>query len=157
MPKKKVDPIKSQMGRSSRKKGARGEREIVSILQQINIEESERLGMPVVDIQRNLQQYIKGGNDIRGLRGISLEVKFCEKFNLGRWWSQTLVQAQERNAIPVLIYKKSFVAWRVRMFGFLNDENLEVKALVDIDLETFLTFFRYRLRGILEEEKENMV
>ena len=141
----------------ARNKGARGEREVIKILQPIHNEEYSAAELPIVDIERNLQQYIAGGNDIRGLHGISLEVKFCETFNLKAWWNQTVTQAERVKGIPVLIYRRSRIAWRVRMYGNIGDNMVNVKTIVDIDIDSFLIYYRHRVRAMLELQKQSVV
>lgn len=127
-------------GKMSRNKGQRGEREVAKLLQPIvdKVYSSRGLEPPVIG--RNLQQTRDGGYDLSGLDWMALEVKWQEAFNLKDWWVQTLRQAGEQQ-IPILIYKKNHVKWRVRMIGELPIGCYLMPALVDIDLETFCQWF----------------
>ena len=92
---------KHNMSRASRQKGQRGEREICKLL-------AEKLGG---EYKRNLMQTQEGGYDILGLHGYAIEVKFQEKFQIEKWWKQTVEQAEDK--IPVLFFRKSHECWRV--------------------------------------------
>ena len=105
---------------NSRSKGARAERQIVKIFQEVIdsvYDQHSHIQNPV--IERNLQQFISGGFDLTGLDWLAVEIKHCETFQLKKWWEQCTEQAQrkENSPIPVLIYKKNRVPWRVRMMG----------------------------------------
>ena len=89
------------MGRASRQKGQRGEREICHLL-------AEQLGG---EYKRNLMQTQEGGYDVLGLDGYAIEVKFQEKLQIEKWWKQTVEQADDK--IPVLFFRKSHECWRV--------------------------------------------
>ena len=60
------------MGKASRQKGQRGEREVCQIL-------AEHLGG---EFKRNLMQTQEGGFDILGLDEYAIEVKFQEKLQI---------------------------------------------------------------------------
>ena len=92
------------MGKASRDKGARGERELFRIL-------TEALG---VEIRRNLRQYQRADHDQIGLDGYAIEVKRAENLSLGLWWQQALQQASN-GEVPVLAYRKSRMPWRFRV------------------------------------------
>ena len=95
-------------GASSRSKGQRGEREVATLL-------NEALGTAV---QRNLEQYQNGGNDLvdksNRLNAIDIEIKRQEKLSLPAWWRQTLAQCRA-DRHPVLIYRTSRKPWLVQM------------------------------------------
>ena len=89
------------MSRASRQKGQRGEREVCKLL-------ADKLGG---EYKRNLMQTQDGGYDVLGLDGYAIEVKFQEKFQIEKWWKQTVEQAEGK--IPVLFFRKSHECWRV--------------------------------------------
>ncbi len=137
-------------------KGRRGEQEINRLLQPVIDSIYSEFSLPAPQLYRNKNQSHKGGYDIDGISWLAIEVKFQETFNLSKWWEQTLSQASE-DQVPVLIYKKAYVKWRVRMFGYLDCGDTRVKAIVDISIDDFLTFLYYRLKddltkSILEED-----
>lgn len=91
-------------GAKSRRKGARGEREVCKLL-------SENLGG---QYNRLLKQYQQSQlSDIEQLVGpYSLEVKNCAKLNLRAWWQQAVAAAEKRGAVPCLAYKLARSGWR---------------------------------------------
>lgn len=91
-------------GAKSRRKGARGEREVCKLL-------SENLGG---QYNRLLKQYQQSQlSDIEQLVGpYSLEVKNCAKLNLRAWWQQAVAAAEKRGAVPCLAYKIARSGWR---------------------------------------------
>jgi len=93
--------IGGSLGKASRQKGQRGEREVCKLL-------AEKLGG---EYKRNLMQTQDGGYDVLGLHGYAIEVKFQEKFQIEKWWKQTVEQAEGK--IPVLFFRKSHECWRV--------------------------------------------
>ncbi len=136
-------------GKSGLDKGKRAEREVVKLLQAVIDEVCEIKEIEPIKLERNLLQANKGGYDIFGLDWLALEVKHQETFNLNQWWKQAKDQAKE-DQIPVLMYRKNNVKFRVRMYGWLplSYSNLNGKgkwALVDIALDDFLEWFRFKL------------
>jgi Holliday junction resolvase len=129
----------------SRAKGARGEKEVLDILE-------EQLGLKLV---RNKQQTARGGRDIsedvdRMQRPIpfAIEVKFQDEDFLSSWWEQTLRQAEESGRMPVLFYRRSRRPWTVCIDP--HDLNSEVfpqrrGQLIRMDLEVALQWMRERL------------
>lgn len=87
-----TERTKSQIGRSSRRKGQTGERQLAAEL-------SELLGLT---IKRRVRNHA-GENDLTGLPGWSPEVKNCATPSIASWWSQTVAQAGAD--WPVLFYK----------------------------------------------------
>ena len=88
-------------GRSSRNKGAAGEREVLKLL-------GEELG---VILQRNLQQTRSGGADCIELKGFALEVKRQESLSRPAWWRQACKQAEDLGKEPMLLYRRSREPW----------------------------------------------
>ena len=136
-----------------RDKGQRGEREVIALLQPVVNRTYEAAGLEPPLLQRNQMQSHKGGYDIVGLDWLALEVKFQESFNVERWWVQCNQQCKE-GQLPVLFYRKSRVAWRVRTYGYLDAEQLLVRGVVDISLETFLFFVEKKIERILQKAVE---
>ena len=131
-------------GKMSRNKGQRGEREVIKLLQPIVDRSFQRFKLEPPCLQRNLLQAHTGGHDVFGLDWLALEVKYQETVNLSPWWQQTLRQSGS-DKVPVLIWRKSRMPWRVRMYGHVD----EVKTVVDIDLPPFLEWMETRLCTIL--------
>lgn len=125
-------------------KGRRGEREIISLLQPILdcVWSGVNLDPPKLE-RRTLGL---AGEDIQGLEWLSLEVKHRETLALDKWWEQTVKQSVKRNGqhtIPVLIYKRNFVPWRVRMEANIG-HHWRQGCVVDIGWEDFEWWFYYR-------------
>ena len=137
-------------GNHSRNKGCRGEREVVKLLQPIVDKVYDGLGLEPPELGRNLVQSRDGGFDISELDWLAVEVKFQEQITLPQWWVQTERQAGELR-LPVLIYRKSRMKWRVQTLAHLPVGCSMVNAKVDIDLPTFLEWFEllvsYHARG----------
>ena len=131
-------------GLTSRNKGKRGEREVVKLSQPIVDNAYTSAGLEPPILERNLMQSHRGGYDIVGLEFLALEVKFQEQITINAWWRQTTEQAGQ-NRVPVLIYRKSRVAWRVVMYGTLAAGVDKLRVPVDISLEDFLVWFDARL------------
>lgn len=120
---------------NSRRKGKEAEKQIV---RQLNHWHKEAGGDGTA-FARNLQQTRDGGCDIicpEYLR-MAIEVKRSERLELRAWWAQAVAQAGD-DKTPVLIYRQSRMAWRVRL-----EQRLCLRCgtgtteLVDIDLEAF--------------------
>jgi len=90
------------MGRMSREKGKRGEREAAARW-------SELFGVPM----RRSQQYCGSSdesNDIVGQPGLSIEVKRRERFNLEAAMEQAASEADVEN-IPLVLHRKNGHSW----------------------------------------------
>ena len=90
------------MGKFSRDKGGRGERELFGML-------SADLG---VTVRRNLAQTRGGGADTIEIAGWSVEVKRVENASVGAWFAQAQRQAANDGRAPVLFYRASYQPWR---------------------------------------------
>lgn len=88
-------------GRSSRDKGARGEREALRLL-------GELLGQMLT---RNLEQTREGGGDCLCVKGWAIEVKRQEQLSRPKWWRQACEQASRVGAEPMLLYRRSREQW----------------------------------------------
>jgi hypothetical protein len=131
-------------GKSSKRKGYRGEKEVIDLLQPI-VNDVCGLGTEVV-LERNLMQARKGGCDMVGLDWISLEVKRQEKVQVSVWWKQTLRQCKDGQT-PVLLYRENHAPWKCRMRVRLElGGGKQLLATVDIDIATFLLYFRHRTK-----------
>lgn len=140
-------------GSFSKQKGKRGEREVVKLLQPIVDKVFGDRGLEVPVLYRNQNQSFQGGYDIDGIDWIALEVKFQETMQINKWWEQTVRQSSG-GQVPVLIYRKTRMKWRVMMFGYLDCGGVRVKAPVDIALESFLVYFETRMVEVLEGRME---
>ena len=100
--------VLSQIGRHSRNKGKRGEREVAKIFRDA--------GYPA---RRSVQYNGRPGTaaDVVGVPSLHIEVKFVEKVSVRAWNKQA-----ERNArtspeqeIPIVVHRKSREPWLVTM------------------------------------------
>jgi len=89
------------MGKPSRDKGKRGEREAAGIL-------SELFGVPV----RRAQQYAgnAGTADLVGLPGVHVEVKRRERGNVAGWMDQAVGDAADETT-PLVVHRASGKPW----------------------------------------------
>lgn len=90
------------MGAAERMKGQRGERELCRLL-------SDELGE---EYTRTLDQVRDGGADVAQVGPFALEVKRCERLELGTWWLQACRQAADTGLAPALAYRQSRQPWR---------------------------------------------
>jgi hypothetical protein len=114
------------MGRMSRNKGARGEREFLELL---GTELGEMLA-------RNLQQTRGGGADCLMVKGWAIEVKRCESLSRPTWWRQAVKQAEREGVQPMLAYRRNKEPWRVW-----------IKEGCDISVESAACAIREKLLG----------
>ncbi len=127
----------------AKQKGMRGEYEVAAIMQTVKDEVAEKLGKldKSTRIVRNLEQTRGGGYDLTGCFNFAMEVKFQEQFDFDSWWHQAVTQTPA-GMVPVLIYRRANIKFRVRMFTIAEVAGKRVKVLSDIDLASFLTIFR---------------
>jgi hypothetical protein len=139
------------MALNARAKGQRGEREVVKILQATVDSVRNGLGIGPITLQRNTLQAHQGGEDIHGLDGFAVEVKFCETLQLRQWWDQTLRQAAKRGAVPVLFYRKTKQAWacKVRLYANTPYDTDQVEIDAEMSLEDFLNWFEEAYKEVI--------
>jgi Holliday junction resolvase len=92
------------MGKASREKGKRGEREVVSII-------SELLGVAAT---RKVRQH-NGDSDIIGVPGWTIEVKryaSASEATMRSWWTQAIAQTPPGET-PCVWYRLDRRPWRV--------------------------------------------
>lgn len=78
---------------NARNKGKSGEYEIIKMLQTICDDVFKDFYLKAPLLRRNAAQYADGGEDVAGLTWHSVEVKRCEKLEIGKWWLQATRQA----------------------------------------------------------------
>jgi len=86
---------------NSRRKGARGERDLLALLGTL-------LGVP---LRRRLGAARDGGADSLDVPGWCIEIKYAERW-LAAYWSQAVRQAEQRRSRPVLFWRASRRPWR---------------------------------------------
>ena len=88
----------------SRTKGQAGEREVAAIIRTLTGH----------DVRRRVRQH-QGDADLEGLPGWSVEVKRHARTppaSIADWWAQTVSQARDVQAKPVLFYRADRAEWR---------------------------------------------
>ena len=103
-----------------RQKGQEGEREVARALNSIvtSLLEAAKLPDPKMPyFQRNQNQSAVGGSDLTNPFGLAIEVKRQEAFAVNTWWKQCIVSAQKTGEVPILVYRKNKMSWRVIMFA----------------------------------------
>lgn len=100
---------KSDIGRSSKRKGKIGELEVVNLLKAAGFKNAHRTA-----------QY-KGktgqAGDVEGLPGIHIEVKRVERLNLKKAYEQAVNDSKENgnNEIPAVFHRGSYEPWMVTL------------------------------------------
>ena len=126
-------------GRTSRNKGARGEREVIALLQPVVNRVYEARGKVPPVLKRNyMQRFAAKQYDIDGLPWIALEIKRQERTEgISQWWKQTLASCRN-GQVPVLIHRQNHGKWKVRTRLKILIGNRRVKATMDISFDSFL-------------------
>lgn len=93
------------MGRASREKGKRGEREFAEALRDAGWTDARRG-----------RQYrgTEDSPDVVGLPGVHLEVKRRERLEVEKWCLQVEAEAPE-GAVPVVAWRRNRQRWRVSL------------------------------------------
>lgn len=139
------------MGKMARDKGARGEREVIELLQPIVDTAYQAAGLEPPKLKRTSSTQADGGGcDVCGLDWLALEVKRCETLQLDAWWRQCLAQAKP-SQLPVLAYRRNGTQWRVRLF--VSTSTPHVTMLADISIDDFKTYFHHCLLLCLQHER----
>jgi len=95
----------SKRGRSSRNKGANGERELARIL-------SETFGLS--DVKRGL--VFCHESDLIGIKGIHVECKRVEKLNIDKAMEQAIAESEKRkDGVPTVFHRRNRKPWLVTM------------------------------------------
>lgn len=143
---------------SVRAKGQTGERDICKILQPL-VDEVFQFNKieKIPQLSRNLMQTQCGGFDISGLHWMAPEVKHHKAVTPGKldeWWKQTTRQAGDELE-PVLFYRGNRQPFRVRMMQWWQAGPVSGKLVVDISLEDFVKWFRWRLHYEIIKSLQN--
>lgn len=130
------------MANMAKQKGKRGEMQASTLLGSIvrDILGPQHLrpdGRLWADVQAQ-------SGDIVSIPGLSIEVKRQETLNITVWWRQTVRQADDLGAIPVLMFRQNRKAWRFCLPAYLlvigADGHLEMDEEVFASwLEKYLT------------------
>ena len=96
------------MGKMSRNKGARGEREIVAAFADRGVELHRTPNSGAFSWHESMP------GDVQGLDGFHIEVKRAERIMLTKWLEQAEDDCPEGDT-PLLIYRSNGQPWRVVM------------------------------------------
>jgi Holliday junction resolvase len=141
-----------------RSKGQTGEREVSKMLNDVVSEvNKERNNVVIKDslasqpFQRNQNQSAVGGHDLSNPLGLAIEVKRQETLSIEAWWKQCLKSAERFGGLPILIYRQNRKPWRVIMPANITTGLISgnIDAKVEIDIDTFLVWFRAYYIGYL--------
>lgn len=107
-------------------KGKEGEREVARLI-------SKWLG---VKVQRNLvQARDRGQEDLTGVEGWLIQVKWRKRLELTRWWREVCEEARARGLQPVLWWRTDGESWMVRAPVSGNmDDPIDVQPLTWLEL-----------------------
>lgn len=138
-----VDPAAGKPRINVRGKGQRGEREVVKLLQAVVDVIRMRLGQPPIVIQRNQLQSHLGGEDLTGLDGFAVEVKFQETLVIPAWWKQACDQAALKDAVPILFYRVTRSKWTVMFRAYVETPggNDSIEMDVTTTADEFVSWF----------------
>jgi len=136
---------------NSRSKGQRGERQVVDLLQPIVDDVRLSLKLDPITLKRNALQSHQGGEDIVGIVGMAVEVKFVEVENFEKWWEQAERQAAAKQCVPLLFFRASKQKWRGATFTTVLGPcgNLRGRFRVIMDETSFLQWFKLAYTEIL--------
>lgn len=116
---------------NSRSKGKTGEREAITVLQEIIAPVYAYVDKEPPVLRRNLSQARAGGFDVVGLDGYAIEVKRASRrAAVDTWWLQTLRQAGD--CAPVLMWRLDRQQWRFRILASIVCSG---KAVVHVPVE----------------------
>ncbi|QIQ60831.1 hypothetical protein [Stenotrophomonas phage vB_SmaS_BUCT548] len=142
-----------------RQKGANGEREVATwmneIVERVCIEEGVPVPVKPI-IQRNQNQSAVGGSDLTNPFGYAIEVKRQETLSVNTWWNQSCVAAKEFGGTPVVIYRQNGKrSWHVVMYTFVPVWGSEgyIQARAEISQEDFMKHFEATVRFYIRSDK----
>lgn len=93
------------MGKSSRDKGKRGEREFAALLRSLGFDEARR----TVQYCGNTGD----ADDVAGVEGLHFEVKRCETTKIGEWTKQAARDCTDTNKVPVVAHRRNGEPWLI--------------------------------------------
>jgi hypothetical protein len=112
-------------------KGKEGEREVARLI-------SKWVG---VKVQRNLvQARERGQEDLTGLDGWLIQVKWRRRLEIAKWWRELVAEARERSLEPALWWRTDGETWMVRV-----PLNGDLEDPMDVSPLTWLEGVRARL------------
>ncbi len=139
-------------GINIRNKGANGEREVATWMNEIieRVCREEGVPAPVKPIiQRNQNQSAVGGSDLTNPFGFAIEIKRQETLAVNTWWNQCVTAAREFGGTPVVIYRQNGKRkWNVVLYTFAPvwGSHSYVQTRSEISQEDFMKLFEMTVR-----------
>ena len=128
------------MGKFSRSKGSRGEREIIAMMQPVIDTAYLQAGKEPPRLKRTSSTQADGGGcDVCGLDWLALEVKRCEVLQLNGWWQQCVQQARP-GQVPVLCYRQNSKPWLFRTYIYAVIGDSYRTLVANLSWEDFRTY-----------------
>jgi Holliday junction resolvase len=97
-----------RMSNMAKQKGKRGERDLSTLLGELLYLKETQALPPWAKVFVDPQAH---GGDIVSIPGLSIECKRQELLRVDYWWAQTLRQADNLGAVPVLAYRQNRKPW----------------------------------------------
>lgn len=121
----------------AQRKGKQGEREFNSIINtllgKISVRRKE-CGLPRLNIN-SVSAVHDNDADIQSIPGLAIEVKRQETLAINTWWNQTVRQADNLGAIPVLAYRQNRSKWKILLPAYLL--GIGIRGYLVCELDTF--------------------
>lgn len=143
---------------NSRAKGQSGEREVADLLNAAIFRATGVYG----DFKRNLEQTQDGGFDLNSVvyPFFAIEVKRVENLTpavVEKFWKQAMRQSKlfappGKYLLPILIYRKSRMDWRIRTLGRPMWADT-VFCPVEISQADFIVWFEGQIKNIFERRQ----
>lgn len=134
------------MASKAKKKGARGEMEVIQLLQPIVDQVFAMFDMDPPKLQRNLEQVRAGGSDLNGIPFLDVEIKRQEELRIEEWWKQACASAKPHTE-PVLMWRTNRGGWNVMLYLTCQRTCNTMRSVVT--LHDFARWFRSRLTSYL--------
>jgi Holliday junction resolvase len=97
------------VGRASRDKGARGEREVADVFEAAGVPARRTAGLQAGERVEGLD--VADADATLAVAGVHIEVKRCERIELPAWLRQAEADAPE-GAEPVVAFRRNREPWR---------------------------------------------
>lgn len=132
-------------GRSSRTKGAAGEREFIGLLAPVVTRACKAAGTQGIVLSRNFAQASQGGCDLDSLEshGFIFEVKRHETLAINTWWRQVVAAAAGKSVWPILAYRQNRQPWTFVVHCKMLW--IDADSRVHLEQEAFLSWFEKML------------
>jgi hypothetical protein len=92
-------------GRSNRQRGIRAELEVCRLINSV---------VPGVQAKRHLAQWReKSQQDVVGVDGWMIQVKYCKSLSVPSWWRALAGAAAAHGLRPALFYRRPLDPWRI--------------------------------------------